>query len=178
MELLDLYTADRQLTGKTMVRGQETPEGFYRLVVHICIFDTRGRMLIQHRQPFKKGWSNMWDISVGGCAVAGDSSQAAAEREVREELGLDLDLAGVRPCLCIYWQHGFDDFYVVTRDVDIAALKLQPEEVQEARWATCEEILRMIDDGTFIPYEKSLIELLFTRVENRGAHTREEKVSW
>ena len=152
MELLDLYTADRQLTGKTMVRGQETPEGFYRLVVHICIFDTRGRMLIQHRQPFKKGWSNMWDISVGGCAMAGDSSQAAAEREVREELGLDLDLAGVRPFLCIYWQHGFDDFYVVTRDVDIAALKLQPEEVQEARWATCEEILRMIDDGTFIPY--------------------------
>ena len=178
MELLDLYTADRQLTGKTMVRGEETPEGFYRLVVHICIFDSQGRMLIQHRQPFKKGWSNMWDISVGGCAVAGDSSQAAAEREVREELGLELDLSGVRPCLCIYWQHGFDDFYAVTRDVEIGDLKLQPEEVQEARWATCEEILRMIDDGTFIPYEKSLIELLFTRVENRGAHTRKEKVSW
>ena len=48
----------------------------------------------------------------------------------------------------------------------------QYEEVQAARWATMEEILRMIDDGRFIPYEKSLIELLFFRRNHRSAHTR------
>ena len=30
MELFDLYTSDRIKTGKTMVRGEQTPEGFYR----------------------------------------------------------------------------------------------------------------------------------------------------
>ena len=90
MELFDLYTADREKTGRTMVRGEPTPAGFYRLVVHICIFDAQGRMLIQQRQPFKKGWSNLWDVSVGGAAQAGDSSRAAAERETREELGLSI----------------------------------------------------------------------------------------
>ena len=34
------------------------------------------------------------------------------------------------------------------------SLHLQYEEVQAVRWATLEEILRMIDDGRFIPYEK------------------------
>ena len=62
MELLDLYTEDRVRTGKTMVRGTVVPEGLCRLVVHVCIFDSRGRMLIQQRQPFKSGWSNYWDF--------------------------------------------------------------------------------------------------------------------
>ena len=174
MELFDLYTADRVKLDRTMVRGDAVPEGCYRIVVHVCIFDPEGRMLIQQRQPFKEGWSNMWDITVGGSAVAGDTSRTAAERETREELGLDIDLSGVRPSLTLYWEHGFDDYYLVTRDVDPESLRLQYEEVQAVRWATQEEILTMIDDGRFIPYEKGLIELLFFQRNHRGAHTRKD----
>lgn len=174
MELFDLYTADREKTGQTMVRGEAVPEGFYRLVVHVCIFHPDGRMLIQQRQPFKKGWSNLWDVTVGGSAVAGDSSRSAAERETLEELGLSIDLSQVRPTLTIHWEHGFDDLYVLTLPVDIHSLHLQYEEVQKVRWASMEEILQMIDDGQFIPYEKSLIELLFFRKDHRSSHTKKD----
>ena len=174
MEYFDLYTADREKTEKIMARGEPTPEGFYRLVVHVCIFDSRGRMLIQQRQPFKRGWSNLWDITVGGCAVSGDTSRSAAERETREELGLSISLSGIRPTLTIHWENGFDDYYVLTRDVDLESLCLQYEEVQAVRWAGREEILQMIDEGEFIPYEKSLIELLFFRRNHRSSHTRDD----
>jgi len=174
MELFDLYTADRVKLDRTMVRGDAVPEGCYRIVVHVCIFDPEGRMLIQQRQPFKRGWSNLWDITVGGCAVAGDSSRSAAEREMREELGLSIDLTDVRPTMTIHWENGFDDYYVLTRPVDLSSLKLQYEEVQKVRWATLEEILQMIDDGKFIPYEKSQIELLFFRRNHRSSHTRSD----
>ena len=174
MELFDLYTADREKMGRTMVRGEPTPEGFYRLVVHVCIFNPEGQMLIQQRQPFKRGWSNLWDITVGGSAVSGDSSRSAAERETFEELGLPIDLSDIRPTLTIYWEHGFDDYYVLTRSVDLNTLHLQYEEVQAVRWASKEEILQMIDSGLFIPYEKSLIELLFFRRDHRSSHTRED----
>ena len=174
MELFDLYTADRVKMNRTMVRGEPVPEGCYRIVVHVCIFDPEGRMLIQQRQPFKDGWSNMWDITVGGSAVAGDTSQTAAERETREEIGLPIDLTGVRPSLTLYWEHGFDDYYLLTRELDPASLHLQYEEVQTVRWADREEILRMIDDGEFIPYEKGLIDLLFFQRNHRGAHTRRD----
>lgn len=174
MELFDLYTAEREKTGLTMVRGDKTPDGYYRLVVHVCIFHPDGRMLIQQRQPFKEGWSNLWDISVGGSAIAGDTSRSAAERETREELGLKIDLQNERPTITIYWEHGFDDYYVLTRDLDPESLHLQYEEVQSARWATKEEILGMIDDGSFIPYEKSLIEMLFFRRNHRSSTTRRD----
>ena len=174
MELFDLYTADRVKLDRTMVRWDAVPEGCYRIVVHVCIFDPEGRMLIQQRQPFKEGWSNMWDITVGGSAVAGDTSRTAAERETREEIGLDIDLTEVRPSLTLYWEHGFDDYYLLTRELDPASLHLQYEEVQTVRWATREEIHRMIDDGEFIPYEKGLIDLLFFQRNHRGAHTRRD----
>lgn len=174
MELFDLYTSDRVKTGRTMIRGEQTPEGFYRMVVHVCIFNPDGQMLIQQRQPFKREWSNLWDISVGGSAVAGDTSRTAAERETREELGLAIDLSDDRPTITLHWEHGFDDYYVLTQTVDLNAMQLQYEEVQQVRWASKKEILQMIEDGSFIPYEKSLIELLFYRKDHRSAHTRKD----
>ena len=111
---------------------------------------------------------------MGGSAVTGDTSRTAAERETREELGLAIDLSDDRPTITLHWEHGFDDYYVLTQAVDLNAMQLQYEEVQQVRWASKKEILQMIDDGSFIPYEKSLIELLFYRKDHRSAHTRKD----
>ena len=172
MELWDLYTQDREPTGKTMVRGSEHPKGYYRLVVHVCIFNRKGQMLIQQRQPFKDGWPNMWDVSVGGSVVSGESSREAAEREVAEELGLEISLENVRPAITISFKEGFDDNYVVVRDVKDEEITLQPEEVQAYKWADEAEILQMIEDGLFIPYHKGKIELLFFLRNHMGSHTK------
>ena len=174
MELFDLYNASREKTGRTLPRGELPPEGYYYLVVHVCIFNPRGQMLIQERQPFKKGWSGFWDVSMGGKAIAGDTSRSAAERETREELGLSLDLSGARPSVTLYLERSIDDFYVLTLPVSLDSLRPQPEEVRSLKWASKEEILRMIDDGIFIPYEKSFIEFLFFRKDHRDSHTKSD----
>lgn len=172
MELWDLYTKEREKTGETMRRGDPIPEGLYHLVVHVCIFNQKGEMLIQQRQPFKSGWSNMWDVTVGGSATAGDSSSTAAERELREEMGLDLSFADRRPSLTIHFKGGFDDIYLIRHEVEPSALKLQYEEVQTVKWANADEIKTMIDGGSFIPYHKSFIDMLFFLLERDGTHTR------
>lgn len=172
MELWDIYDTDRNKTGRTMERGSQFPDGAMHLVVHICIFNAQGEMLIQQRQPFKEGWSGMWDITVGGSAVAGDTSRIAAHRELHEELGLDVDFSDKLPALSLTFNHGFDDYYLIEQEVDFAALKLQPEEVAAVRWASQEEILQMIDGGSFIPYYPDLIRLLFQMRQGLGARFR------
>ena len=67
--------------------------------------------------------------------------------------------------------HGFDDFYTVTKDVDISSLKLQYEEVQQVKWADVDEIKSMIDKGIFIPYNKSFIDVLFHFKDHVGTIT-------
>lgn len=175
MEYWDLYDENRVFTGKTIVRGEPIPQGFYHMVVHVCIFNKKGEMLIQQRQPFKKGWPNMWDISVGGSAQTGDTSRKAAEREVLEELGLHINLEHERPVLTIPFGVGYDDMYLIDWDLDLSTLKLQYEEVQQAKWASKEDILKMIDQEEFIPYHKSLITLLFDLRRTRDAHDNKKK---
>lgn len=133
----------------------------FHIVVHVCIFNSKGEMLIQQRQPFKQGWSNLWDITCGGSAVAGDTSHQAASRELFEELGIQYDFESMRPHFTINFKHGFDDYYFIEYDVDLNTLSLQQEEVQAVKWASQDEILQMIDAGTFIPYYKSIIGFIF-----------------
>lgn len=175
MEYWDLYDKDRNLLKGTMRRGEPQPPDTYHLVVHVCIFDSKGHMLIQHRQPFKEGWPDKWDLTVGGSAVRGDNSQTAAVREAMEEIGCALDLAGERPALTIHFDTGFDDFYLIDKDLPISTLSLQPEEVSEVKWASLQEICEMIDNGRFIPYHKAFIELLFHLKDQRTTHTRRER---
>lgn len=167
-EIWDLYTNKRELTDKKIVRGSNTPipENYYRMVVHICVFNTNNKMLVQQRQPFKEGFPNMWDISCGGHSITGESSQDAASRELFEEIGILHSFEKERPSITISFSEGYNDIYIIKQDIDISTLKLQYEEVKAVEWKTKEEILKMIDDGIFIPYKKNLIPLLFEYSDN------------
>ena len=167
-ELIDLYTVDREHAGMTAVRGEKLPEGTYRMVVHVCIFNNEGEMLIQKRADDIVRWPGYWDLSVGGGASAGDDSRSAAERETAEELGLHIDFSEKRPVITVNFHDGFDDFYTLEHDCPLEELDLQKEEVADAKWASREEIEAMIDDGSFIPYQKDLIGYLFFARKGRG----------
>ena len=161
-ERFDIYDKNRIKIGETMLRGEKSDRsGWLRSVVHICIIDSGGKMLIQQRQSFKKSWSGMWDVSVGGGVVSGETPCEAAEREALEELGLKIDFSQLRPSFTVNFPNGFDDYFIVRKDAELTELVLQQEEVQAVKWADRDEIFRMIDSGEFIPYHKSLIQLIF-----------------
>lgn len=167
-ELWDLYTKDREKTGELHRRGDEMKDGEYHLVIHVCIFNSKNQLLLQQRQPFKEGWPNMWDVTVGGSALQGESSFQAAERELFEEIGLKLDLAETRPNFTINFAQGFDDYYILEQEVDLTALCLQEEEVQAVRWVSREEARKMQEEGVMIPYW--FLDKLFEIRGTFGAH--------
>ena len=169
MEAWDLYTQDRVKTGQTMLRGDPVPEGLFHLQVHVCIFNEQGEMLIQQRQSTKRWYAGLWDYSVGGSAVAGDTSLAAAERETLEELGLQVSLAGRKPAVTRWYGAMIDDYYILPLNAALSDLHLQREEVQAVRWAGREDILALLTDGLFCPNPPGMIALLFDLYqEERG----------
>lgn len=178
MELWDIYDIDRVRTGRVAQRGKPASEGGlgegeYHLVVHICVFNGRGQLLLQQRQKDKEGYPNLWDVSAAGSALAGENSAAAASRELREELGLVHDFTKERPFWTTHFERGFDDWYFIRMEADISDLRLQPEEVQDARWADLAEIERMLDSGEMVPYYRDLVRLWFVMKDHRGSTTHE-----
>ena len=163
MEIWDLYDKNRNKTGETIERGgPRIPEGRYHIVVHAAVFSGREEMLIQRRQPWKDVFPDLWDITVGGSAVAGEDAPLACYRELEEEVGLALpEIRDGRAVFTVNFRDGFDDYFVARWDGDPASLRLQESEVRAVRWAGREEIARMTREGTFIPYPPGLIDLLF-----------------
>ena len=91
MELWDIYDEFRNPKGYVHERGKHIERGDYHLVVHVWIVNDKGEYLIQRRQPWKHGWPNMWDCAAGGSALIKENTKEASIREVKEEIGVDLD---------------------------------------------------------------------------------------
>lgn len=152
-ELKDVYDVNRMPIGKVVTRDTKLPIGEYYMVVHICIINDKNELLVQHRQPFKNGWSNLWDISAAGGVLAGETSQMAAHREVLEEIGLDIDFSEIRPTFTFNFENGFDDYYFIRENIDnISDLKLQKEEVSEIKWVGHDKLMSMVDEGIMVRY--------------------------
>lgn len=162
MEIFDLYDINRLKTGETMIRGTEVPKNRYRVVVHVIVFNSEGKMLIQQRAGDRPSHPNKWDFSVGGSVVAGESSGAGAERELFEEIGLRLNLSNVLPNFTINFEKGFNDFYIINYDIDEKEINFQREEIQAVKWADKDVIISLIRSGDFIEYRESLVEFLFS----------------
>ena len=151
-EIWDIYDIDRKVTGKLHRRGDELKPGEYRLVVHVCIFNSKNQLLVQKRQSNKIMFPGMWDLSAGGSALAGENSRVAIMREVKEELGIDVDLNNKMPRFTINFDDGFDDYFMIKKDINIEDIIIQEEEVSEVKWVSKEDLIKMKNEGLMIPY--------------------------
>ena len=102
--------------------------------------------------------------------MAGETSRDAAERELKEELGVHLSFKQRIPSLTLSYEDGFDDIYLIREDIDPDQVVMQEEEVQAVRYADENEVLQMMGEGKFIPYHPSLIDLLFFLKDFLSAH--------
>ncbi len=176
MELWDIYDIDRQKTGKLCRRvdGKALADRDYHLVVHICLFNPQGQLLIQRRQLDKAGYPGLWDVTAAGSALAGETSAQAAARELFEEMGIRHDFTNERPAFTVNFPDGFDDVYLIqTPDIALSALRLQTQEVLDANWATLPQILQLLKEERFVPYYPQLVQLWFAMKGRFGSTTHE-----
>ncbi len=157
LELLDVYTAGREKTGRTIPRGGEVAEGEHLLVVHVCVMNERQELLIQRRQLNKERYPGCWDLSAGGFVQSGERSPEAALRELREEVGLSVSSDALQFLFTEPFSYVLDDFYLVRCSMPLSAFTMQPEEVSELRWASRAEVEAMVTDGRFVDYPLSCI---------------------
>lgn len=169
MEKWDLLDADGNPTGKMLVRGEPLLPGMYHLVEHIWIVDSKGRLLIQQRNPNLRLMPGVWAAN-SGSAQAGEDSESAARRELFEELSIR-----TAPGELVYGgrmrrRNSFTDLWILYRDIDVSSLRLQKEEVAQAKWVTTEELIGMLEDRSFHHYGTAYFQFVFRAIE-RGRRT-------
>lgn len=162
-EILDLYDENRKLIGKTHVRGVPIKEGTFYLVADIWTVTFDGYILIDKRHP-NKPFGGMWECT-GGAVTAGEDSVTGAIRELEEELGIKASKDELRIIDSFRCRNKFVDTYLLRKNIDIQALRLQKDEVTEAKLVNFSELEELIENqqlsissGRFKEYREILME--------------------
>lgn len=137
-EVWELRDENKQPTGKTMLRGDPIPPGYWHIVVGVWTLTADGRLLLTRRHP-DKPWGLMWE-NTAGSVLAGEDSLHGALRELREETGLIAEPERVRLLRSERKERYFIDKYLYLCPEKEPKLTLQPEEVVDARFIELSEL--------------------------------------
>ena len=159
-ELWDLYDAQGQRTGRTMIRGEDVPAGLYHLAVHIWPRNSRGEYLIQRRAPGVQWKPNLWAVT-GGSAISGEDAVTAARRELREEIGYDASEAEMEQVACLRRTNSFCAVYSLLIDWPAEQFVLQSEEVRAVQWCDSARLTRMVAENALYNYGDAYFRMLF-----------------
>ena len=156
MEIWDLYDENRNLTGKYCVRGEEIPENYYHLVVHVWIKNAKDEYLISQRSENRPTNPLMWEC-VGGSVVKGENSLNGAIRETKEEVGIDLSKANgkvvfskIRKKVNGKKFNDIMDVWLFEYNGEVDLKCATTDEVRDIRWMKKEKIRELFENGELV----------------------------
>lgn len=154
-EKFDVLNELGEFTGEIATREECHKKGLWHRAVYAFIIDDKGNILLQKRSNNKKLWPNMWDVTVGGHVDAGEFGRQALIREVKEELGIEINDNDVKYLISstsinkqgnIINKH-YNECYLITKNIDISDINIQKEEVSEVRYFSKDELLKRISNN-------------------------------
>lgn len=178
MEFIDVLDDKGNKTG--IVRNRELiyKNGNWHKTVHIWLLNPKKELLIQKRAKNKQTFPNLWAISIAGHVMSGETSLEAAIREIKEEIGIDINSNTLKHIFSVKRNqpyknstlHVHDDVYLLEYDLDIDKAKLQREELTDIKFINYLELEQNLlnKNPEYVPYSEEH-KLLFEYLrENVG----------
>ena len=161
-EMIDITDESGTPLGYALPRPEVHREGHWHKTVHVWLWNTAGKILVQKRSATKGSYPSRWDVSSAGHISAGDSPLNAAVREVHEELGImlhsrELVPLGERKQTAAFPERGYVDneiavIFAARCDEEIAAMALQEAEVSAVAWISPAELTEGSATEAFVPH--------------------------
>jgi len=112
-ELLDLVNEKDEVIGEVWKSQANSDSKVIHREISVMIVDVQGKILLQQRSKQKLKKPGFWTTSCAGHVGKGESTELAAHRELKEELGFDTELKLVKKMLeRLETETRFDYFYI------------------------------------------------------------------
>jgi isopentenyl-diphosphate Delta-isomerase len=158
-ELLDIVN-DKDIVIDQQMRSTVHQLGLQHRGVHVFLFTTDGKMLVQKRSADRAASPSALDCSVSEHIKAGESYLEAAQRGMKEEMGVDG--IEIKPLVKFRMNYGINDNEISTLyegTIDPAKVKFDPVEIEEIYYFNLDELQKMIQEGN-IQFCGWFVELL------------------
>lgn len=139
-----LWVDEHNLLRGVLPRAELRERGLVGRATFIFLFDSAGRLCLHRRTLSKAIYPGYWDPAAGGMVGPDEDEALAARRELREELGIDSDRLKAHGSF-FFDEPGNRIWGSVFSVVSDEPLRLQPEEVLEARFVTLVELAGLLE---------------------------------
>ena len=163
-ESFDVVDAeDRVLRQAT--RGEVHRQKLWHRAIHVLVFHRDGRVFLQKRSLLKDSAPGCWDSSCSGHLDAGESYDAAAVRELAEEIGLRVEHPPERWLRLLACDETGWEFVWVYRHQHDGPFQLHPAEIERGDWFQPADVTQAIVErpAEFAPAFRHLWASLFSR---------------
>lgn len=155
IEKFDILNKLGEFLGEVATREECHEKGLWHRAIYAFIIDENLNILLQKRSSNKKLWPNKWDVTIGGHVNSGEFGRQALIRECKEELGIEINDDDIKYIISTtsvynknnYINNHYDECYLITKNINIKDLKLQKEEVSDAKYFSKDELLERIDNN-------------------------------
>ena len=148
-EIVLIVDKDNKETGSAS-RHKMRARGLPHRATYILVFNSRGELFIQQRTLSKDIYPGFFDVAAGGVVLAGETYDASARRELKEELGIR-DTA-ITPHFTFFYEEGDNRVWGrVYSCIYDGELTLQAEEVSGGFFAAPEAVLALSEKEPFTP---------------------------
>ena len=146
MELLNVYDNEGNATDRVVPRGDKSVilnDNEHIGVVVVFIENSKGEFLIQ-KTSVKKGSEYS---STGGHVDAGETHLSSILREIKEELGIEVDESELEYLGFLLYDKPIRFMYYLKKDIDIKDIVVQEGEVEFVKYMNIDEIKEIINKG-------------------------------
>ncbi len=165
MEKIDVYNCNREKTGKIFTRyvDEHIEEDEYIISVTCWIVNKDGEILLTQRR-LDKSHGGMWEPTTG-TVISGENSLEGMQRELREEIGLNVDKTELKLIETFIDKkpnlNFFRDIYILRKDISLSELKFVDGEVIDAQYVTAQQFENMINKGEVKKKLEYFIDLVY-----------------
>jgi isopentenyl-diphosphate delta-isomerase len=148
-ELFDVVDDADQVIGQQQ-RQVVHATGLKHRAVHILLFNSKGEVFLQRRSLQKDTFPGCWDSSCSGHVDAGENYEAAAHRELGEELGVTgIDSKSLEPLFKLKARSETgQEFIWVYRATHEGLFQLNAAEITEGKFFKPSEINELLKTNT------------------------------
>ena len=149
MELLDVYDSNGNVTGRKIIRGDKTAvldENEHIAVAVIFIENDNGEFLIQKTSKEKGGEFS----STGGHVDSGETPLMSIKREVKEELGVNVDNEEIEEYGFMLFDMPLRYLFYLKKNIPINKITIQKEEVDCVEYMSISKINELIESNQML----------------------------